>query len=134
MASELLDRIDNSEKSLGFLFTKRDNTHLLELCDYIDSNDMDQLRKAEILDIDSRCTEDSEVIINNKKIVYQAIKSWVKDNGALFIQMSRLGIVKEWLSIDNAYELGDKTTNHEIVQIQAQALMKDGDLDAQDLH
>jgi hypothetical protein len=55
MAAELLDRINNSEKSLGFLFTKRDNTHLLELCDYIDSNDMDQLRKAEILDIDSRC-------------------------------------------------------------------------------
>jgi hypothetical protein len=73
MAAELLDRINNSEKSLGFLFTKRDNTHLLELCDYIDSNDMDQLRKAEILDIDSRCAEDSEVIINNKRLVYQAI-------------------------------------------------------------
>ena len=94
MAAELLDRINNSEKSLGFLFTKRDNTHLLELCDYIDSNEMDQLRKAEILDIDSRCAEDSEVIINNKRLIYQALKSWVKDNGALFIPMSRLGIVK----------------------------------------
>jgi Holliday junction resolvasome RuvABC ATP-dependent DNA helicase subunit len=133
MAAELLDRINNSEKSLGFLFTKRDNTHLLELCDYIDSNDMDQLRKAEILDIDSRCAEDSEVIINNKRLVYQAIKSWVKHNGALFLPMTRLGIVKELLSIDNAYELADKSTNHEIVQVQAQALMKDGDLDAQDL-
>jgi len=44
-----------------------------------------------------------------------------------------LGIVKKLLSIDNTYELGDKQKNLEIVQIQAQALMKDGDLDAQDL-
>ncbi|NBV37728.1 MAG: hypothetical protein EBR94_10725, partial [Bacteroidetes bacterium] len=133
MATELLDRIDNSEKSLGFLFTKRDNTHLFELCDYIDSNDMDQLHKSKILDIDGRCTEDSDVIVNNKKIVYQALKNWVMDNGALFLPMTRLGIVKDLLSIDNAYELSDKKKNLEIVQIQAQAMMKDGDLDAQDL-
>lgn len=133
MATELLDRIDNSEKSLGFLFTKRDNTHLLELCDCIDSNDMDELRKTEILDIDSRCEEGSDVIVKNKKIIYQAIKSWVMDNGALFLPMTRLGIVKELLSINNEYELSDKQKNLEIVQIQAQAMMKDGDLDAQDL-
>lgn len=133
MASELLDRIDNSEKSLGFLFTKRDNTHLFQLCDYIDSNDMDRLKKADILDIDGQCEEGSDVIVKNKRIVYQAVKSWVMDNGALFLPMSRLGIVKDLLSIDNEYEIADKKRNLEIVQIQAQAMMKDGDLDGQDL-
>lgn len=133
MASELLDRIDNSEKSLGFLFTKRDNTHLFQLCDYIDSKDMDRLKKADILDIDGRCEEGSDVIVKNKRIVYQAVKSWVMDNGALFLPMSRLGIVKDLLSIDNEFEIADKKRNLEIVQIQAQAMMKDGDLDGQDL-
>lgn len=55
------------------------------------------------------------------------------DNGALFLPMSRLGIVKDLLSIDNEYEIADKKRNLEIVQIQAQAMMKDGDLDGQDL-
>jgi hypothetical protein len=67
MYTSILNTIDDSDKQLGFLFTKRENTHLIQLCEYFDERLHDQIQPVDVDEIDARCTEGTSTIANTAK-------------------------------------------------------------------
>ncbi len=125
--------IKNSETELGFLFTKRENTHLLALCDYFDERTYDQLQASDIEDIDAQCPEGDGTVQKNKRILWRAIKDWAQQEGALLPAMQKLGAMFALLAIPAAEEGAAKPRNLEFAKAQAQCMLQDADFGYDDI-
>lgn len=118
---------------LGFLFTQRDNTHLIELCDYFNESVADQISKDNVLEIDARCTEGESTIKKNKRIVWRALKDWAEDAGALQQAMSKMGAMIETLDIAYAEEIAAKNRNLQLARVQAKHIFEDAVVGNEDM-
>ena len=111
MYTSILNTIDDSDKQLGFLFTKRENTHLIQLCEYFDERLHDQIQPVDRDEIDARCTEGTSTIANNKRILWKALKDWAPLLGAPLPVMQKMGAMISALNIPVAEEIAAKPRN-----------------------
>lgn len=133
MQTSILNLIDESDKHLGFLFTKRENTHLLSLCAYFDEREHDQMQSVDIVEIDAACTEGDNIIAKNKRIVWKALKDWVQLLGGFKPEMQKMGAMIGLLGITVAEELAAKPRNLHLAKLQAQRLFEDAEISNEDM-
>ena len=133
MHTSILHLIDDSDKQLGFLFTKRENTHLLALCNYFDEREHNQLQASDIADIDAACTEGDNTIAKNKRILWNALKDWAQLLGGSLPIMQKLGTMISLLGITVAEELAAKPRNLALARVQAKTLLEDTEIGNEDL-
>ena len=77
MGISLKKYILEEEFKLGFLFSRRDNKHLIELLDLCESKSLSDISREMISQIYVNHTEDTEVKSKNMKSVYNAIKLYL---------------------------------------------------------
>ena len=133
MYTSILNTIDDSDKQLGFLFTKRENTHLIQLCEYFDERLHDQIQPVDIAEIDARCTEGTSTIANNKRILWKALKDWAQLLGAPLPVMQKMGAMIGALNIPVAEEIAAKPRNLALAKVQAKHLLEDAEIGNEDL-
>lgn len=124
MQTSILNLIDDSDKQLGFLFTKRENTHLLSLCTYFDEREYDQIQPSDITEIDEACTEGASTIAKNKRILWKALKDWAQLLGGFKPEMQKMGAMLQAINIPVSEEIAAKPRNLHLAKIQAQRLFE----------
>ncbi len=134
MYNSILNYIHDSYKQLGFLFTKRDNQHLLDLCAYFDEREFDQLQAEDVANIDANCTEGEKTINNNKRILWNALKDWAQQEGAILPTMQKMGAMFTALAIPKSEEVAAKPRNLELARAQTQLLLEDAEFSDDDLN
>ena len=133
MYTSILNTIDDSDKQLGFLFTKRENTHLIQLCEYFDEREHDQIQPVDIQEIDARCTEGASTIANNKRILWKALKDWAQLLNAPLPVMQKMGAMISVLDIPVAEEIAAKPRNLTLAKVQAKHLLEDAEVSNEDM-
>lgn len=133
MQTSILNLIDPSDKQLGFLFTKRENTHLLALCAYFDEHEHDQMQAEDIAEIDAACTEDDSAIIKNKRIVWNATKDWAQLLGGFLPEMKKMGAMISLLNIATTEEITARNRNIALATVQAKSLLEDAEIGNEDI-
>ena len=133
MQTSILNLIDESDKQLGFLFTKRENTHLLALSAYFDEREHDQIQAVDLMDINEACTEGASTIANNKRILWKALKDWAQLLGASLPVMQKMGAMISALNIPVAEEIAAKPRNLALAKVQAKHLLEDAEIGNEDL-
>jgi len=133
MQTSILNLIDDSDKQLGFLFTKRENTHLLSLCTYFDEREYDQIQPSDITEIDETCTEGASTIAKNKRILWKALKDWAQLLGGFKPEMQKMGAMLQAINIPVSEEIAAKPRNLHLARIQAQRLFEDAEISNEDM-
>jgi Holliday junction resolvasome RuvABC ATP-dependent DNA helicase subunit len=133
MQTSILNLIDDSDKQLGFLFTKRENTHLLSLCTYFDEREYDQIQPSDITEIDEACTEGASTIAKNKRILWKALKDWAQLLGGFKPEMQKMGAMLQAINIPVSEEIAAKPRNLHLARIQAQRLFEDAEISNEDM-
>ena len=134
MYHSILNYIHDSCKQLGFPFTKRDNQHLLDLCAYFDEHEYDQMQAEDVANIDANCNEGDKTIANNKRILWNALKDWAQQEGALLPTMQKMGAMFTLLAIPQSEEVAAKPRNLELARAQTQLLLEDAEFSVEDMN
>lgn len=133
MYTSILNVIEESDKHLGFLFTKRENTHLLSLCTYFDEREHDQMQSTDIAEIDAACEEGESTIVQNKRILWKALKDWAQLLEGTLPVMQKMGAMISLLNIPVAEEIAAKNRNLALARVQSKHILEDAEISNEDL-
>jgi SpoVK/Ycf46/Vps4 family AAA+-type ATPase len=121
--------IPEEELKLGFLFSRRDNKHLIELLDLCESKSLSDISREMISQIYVNHTEDTEVKSKNMKSVYNAIKLYLLGKEAINNDdISSLKNIKAAFDIDGQFEVLSKELNLKIAQRHTRFIFEDNEL------